>query len=113
MVLFIDMRRDSHSLESLGHLDLLQPRLDAGDDPSAGLIQAILRGRVDIVHRLLEYGAAYHVHDNSGLDLLAACKLGNADLVRPILDAGIDLVNCGDKCMKLACRMGMYDYNAF
>lgn len=91
---------------ALGHLDLLQPLLDAGDDPDPGLREAILACRIDIVHLLLAYGATYQVNATSGKDLFMTCKGGHLELVKLVLDAGIDLEACGDKCMKLAIGMG-------
>lgn len=102
----------------LGRLDIVQTLLDAGDDPSSGIVDAIHNRRTDIVNVLLASGATYNVNLGSedefsynanlgsGEELCKAFEEGHLQLAKLMLDAGVDPLACRGKCMRRACRTG-------
>lgn len=84
----------------------MQVLLDSGDDPALGLIEAICYHRTDIVRILLESGAISNVNVNTGSALQGACESGHLDIMKVLLDGGVDPLTCNGDCIKLACRKG-------
>ena len=85
---------------------MLRILLDSGDDPSPGLKEAILHHRTDIVPLLLNSGAKQNVNSENGAALVQACKSGHSDIMKLLLDAGADPLNCKGESMEWACRQG-------
>lgn len=86
---------------------MVQTFLDAGDDPTRVLTEAIRGHHTDIVRLLLESGATEYVNDDPEEVLVEACKRGNLDIIKLLLDTGADPLACRGKCIKLAVRKGM------
>lgn len=90
----------------VGYLQIVQILLDAGEDATMGLKEAICNHRTDIVRLLLASGAAANVNASDGDALATAVKMGHLELVNVLLEAGADPLICSGESMKSACHDG-------
>lgn len=81
--------------------------LDAGDDPSPGLTEAIRGHRTDIVRILLASGATDNPNARNGDALKTAFQQSCClEMIKLLLDYRANPLACSGECMRWACRYG-------
>jgi ankyrin repeat protein len=88
-------------------MDMVKVLLNAGDNPTLGLTEAIRKHSSDIVHFLLASDATNDLNARNGEALVAACESGHLEMITLLLDAGADPQACPGECIKWACVLGM------